>query len=75
MADNGPGIPPEIRQSLFHPFVSHGKQKGFGLGLAVVLKIIQDHGGQVTVEKSAPDGTVFLLKLPVGVPSEKVAAS
>ena len=75
VADNGPGIPPEIRQSLFHPFVSHGKQKGFGLGLAVVLKIIQDHGGQVTVEKSAPDGTVFLLKLPVGVPSEKVAAS
>ncbi len=63
VADNGPGIAESIRERLFHPFVSYGKENGTGLGLAVVQKIVQDHGGEITVER-APDRTVFRIVLP-----------
>ncbi len=65
VADNGPGIPEPIRDSLFHPFISHGKENGTGLGLAVVQKVAQDHGGQVVVESTGSSGTVFKLKIPL----------
>ena len=64
LADNGPGIPVAIRESLFDPFVSSGKLNGTGLGLAIVFKIIHDHGGSVSVAATSDAGTVFLLKLP-----------
>src|SRR3984893_12161546 len=64
IADNGSGIPESLRDKLFHPFVSHGKENGTGLGLTVVQKIVQDHGGEVSVERT-PDGkTVFRVVLP-----------
>ena len=63
--DNGPGIPKEIRDRLFQPFVSYGKENGTGLGLTVVQKIIQDHGGDVVVEKTSEQGTIFKLVLPL----------
>lgn len=64
VADNGPGIAESIRERLFHPFVSFGKENGTGLGLAVVQKIVQDHGGGITVERTADNRTVFRLSLP-----------
>jgi len=64
VADNGPGIPDPIRGSLFQPFVSYGKEKGIGLGLTAVHKIMQDHGGDVVVESTGSQGTVFKLFLP-----------
>jgi signal transduction histidine kinase len=64
VADNGPGIADSIRDRLFHPFVSYGKENGTGLGLAVVQKIVQDHGGEVSVERTAEDRTVFRIVLP-----------
>lgn len=64
IADNGPGIAESIRSRLFHPFVSYGKQNGTGLGLAVVQKIVQDHGGEIMVERSAQAKTVFRIVLP-----------
>jgi signal transduction histidine kinase len=63
--DNGRGIPELIRGQLFEPFISHGKENGTGLGLTVVQKIVQDHGGDVTVEKTSAEGTVFRLLLPL----------
>jgi signal transduction histidine kinase len=66
--DNGPGIPEPIRDKLFTPFVSYGKAHGTGLGLAVVQKIVQDHGGHVRAE-STGEGTSFELTLPLTVPS------
>lgn len=60
--DNGPGIPPEIRDHLFEPFVTT-KPKGRGLGLALVAKIIADHGGVVSIEDGEP-GTVVRVRLP-----------
>ena len=61
--DNGPGIPDDIRPHLFEPFVS-SKPTGKGLGLALVAKIVGDHGGLIEVD-SRPGRTEFRLNLPV----------
>ena len=63
VADNGPGIPNSIREKLFHPFVSYGKENGTGLGLAVVQKIVQDHGGEIFVDRTPEGRTVFRIEL------------
>jgi signal transduction histidine kinase len=67
--DNGRGIPESIRGKLFEPFVSYGKENGTGLGLTVVQKIVQDHGGDVAVERTSESGTVFKLWLPLALSS------
>jgi len=64
VSDNGPGIAEPIRDKLFHPFVSFGKENGTGLGLTVVQKIVQDHGGRVLMERTADARTVFRITLP-----------
>jgi signal transduction histidine kinase len=64
IADNGSGIPESLRDKLFHPFVSYGKENGTGLGLTVVQKIVQDHGGEVSVERTPDAKTVFRVVLP-----------
>jgi len=63
VSDNGPGIAESIREKLFHPFVSYGKENGTGLGLAVVQKIVQDHGGEIFVERTPERKTVFRMAL------------
>ena len=65
LSDNGRGIPESIRGKLFEPFISYGKENGTGLGLTVVQKIVQDHGGDVIVEKTSEEGTVFRITLPI----------
>ena len=62
-ADDGPGVPGEIRNHLFESFTSHGKPDGTGLGLAIVRKVAEDHGGHIEME-SRPGRTVFTLTLP-----------
>jgi signal transduction histidine kinase len=75
--DHGGGIPESVRDSLFDPFVSTGKPNGTGMGLAIVKKIMQDHGGSVCVERSSAAGTTFLLKLPrhVPVPNQEIVTA
>jgi signal transduction histidine kinase len=68
VADNGPGIAEPIRDKLFHPFVSFGKENGTGLGLTVVQKIVHDHGGEVLQERTAEGRTVFRITLPGSAP-------
>ena len=68
VADDGPGIPPDIADAIFEPFVS-GRENGTGLGLALVSKIISDHDGWISVD-SVPGRTVFRISLPVA-PKEK----
>jgi signal transduction histidine kinase len=62
--DQGPGVPANIRDHVFDPFVSSGKSNGTGLGLAIVSKIVHDHGGSVSVERTSETGTVMLVTLP-----------
>jgi signal transduction histidine kinase len=73
VADNGRGISESIRSQLFEPFISFGKENGTGLGLTVVQKIVQDHGGDVKVEKTSSEGTVFKLVLPLSSASERIS--
>jgi signal transduction histidine kinase len=68
VSDNGPGIAEPIRDKLFHPFVSFGKENGTGLGLTVVQKIVQDHGGKVLMERTADARTVFRITIPGRAP-------
>jgi signal transduction histidine kinase len=74
IADNGPGIAEAIRDRLFDPFVSHGKENGTGMGLTVVQKILQDHGGDVAVERTSATGTTFRLKIPLNPAAENAMA-
>ena len=74
VSDNGPGVADSIRDKLFHPFVSYGKENGTGLGLAVVQKIVQDHRGEIAVERTTNARTVFRIVLP-GRSREALAAS
>ena len=60
--DNGPGVPGDLIEHLFDPFVTT-KTNGSGLGLALVAKIIRDHGGVVECE-SQPRRTVFRILMP-----------
>ncbi|MGB2606219.1 MAG: ATP-binding protein [Candidatus Sulfotelmatobacter sp.] len=68
VSDNGPGIAEPIRDKLFHPFVSFGKANGTGLGLTVVQKIVQDHGGTVMMERTRDGRTVFRMMIPGSAP-------
>jgi two-component system, NtrC family, nitrogen regulation sensor histidine kinase NtrY len=64
VADDGPGISPDDVPKLFQPDFSRKKKKS-GLGLAIVLRIIKDHGGTIRAEKNIPRGARFILELPV----------
>ena len=64
VTDNGPGIPANVLPKLFRPFFTT-KAKGTGLGLAVVQKIIVQHGGQVEVRNQPKGGAEFIVTLPL----------
>jgi len=66
VTDNGPGVPENIRESLFEPFVSEGKQKGTGLGLTLAHCIAADHGGCVILLRSRAGETVFQMRVARG---------
>jgi len=61
--DNGPGVPPEIRDTIFYPLVS-GRDGGSGLGLGIAQDLVTRHGGLIEFD-SAPGRTVFTLLLPM----------
>jgi len=72
--DNGPGIAEVVREKLFAPFVSYGKENGTGMGLTVVQKIVQDHGGEVVVERTSATGTTFRISMPLSPAPEDALA-
>jgi signal transduction histidine kinase len=76
LADEGPGVPEDLRESLFDPFVTRGKKGGTGLGLAVARRFVEDHGGNLELAAGGP-GARFTIVLPVqpavegGIESER----
>jgi signal transduction histidine kinase len=62
--DNGLGIPDSIKEKIFEPFMSHGKKEGTGLGLSITKKIVEDHGGTISVESDIGEGATFIITLP-----------
>lgn len=68
VSDRGPGVPPDLREHVFEPFVS-GKPHGQGLGLALVRKLLRDMGGRIVHERDESAGlTHFRINLPVSEP-------
>lgn len=67
VGDNGPGFPPELLGTLFEPYVTT-KSKGTGLGLAVVKKIVEEHGGMIVAENS-DEGACVVIRLPLDTPA------
>ena len=64
IADTGPGIPPELRERIFQPYVTT-KAGGTGLGLAIAERIVQEHGGRIDVAPAPGGGALFSVRLPV----------
>src|SRR5262245_3691381 len=67
LADEGPGVAPEVRERLFQPFATFGKKRGTGLGLAVARRFVEDHGGTLDLLPPAPGvtGARFRIALPL----------
>jgi two-component system, NtrC family, nitrogen regulation sensor histidine kinase NtrY len=68
--DDGPGIPPQLRESVFDPYVTT-KTDGTGLGLAIVKKIVIEHGGSITAGESSLGGARLCIRLPLIGPARQ----
>jgi signal transduction histidine kinase len=74
IADDGPGIPPDIQRRIFDPFfTTKDAGEGTGLGLTICYGIIDEHGGRIWTEDRPEGGSVFHIELPVGVEEEHEA--
>ncbi|MFH2064336.1 MAG: ATP-binding protein [Pseudomonadota bacterium] len=62
--DNGPGIPPELKDKIFEPFFST-KEEGSGLGLSIAKRIVEEHGGELKTESQDGPGAVFTIIMPI----------
>ena len=71
IADNGTGIPDEIKNEIFEEGFSYGDRGGSGLGLYIVKKTVERYGGSVSIEDNKPKGTVFVIKLRPSIPIEE----
>ena len=63
LEDSGPGVPAEMREQIFNPFVTT-KQAGVGLGLSIVAKIVEEHHGSIRVERAPAGGACFVVFFP-----------
>ncbi|MCK5085965.1 MAG: GAF domain-containing protein [Melioribacteraceae bacterium] len=65
--DYGLGISESLHDKIFEPFMSHGKREGTGLGLSVTKKIIEEHGGTISVKSELGEGATFSVTLPISL--------
>ena len=63
IADNGSGIPDEIKSKIFEERFSYGDAKGSGLGLYIVKKMVEKFDGSIEVKDNEPRGAIFIIKL------------
>ena len=71
VTDDGPGVPAKLREKIFEPFYTT-KSKGIGLGLAIVSRIVTEHGGTIRVQAGGEKGSSFVFRLPLR-PGERLA--
>ncbi len=71
VADDGPGMPPEVAKRVFEPFFTTKGAEGTGLGLSMVYATMQRHGGAVTLDSKQGDGTTFRLWFPQSGPTSR----
>ncbi len=64
VSDTGPGLPPKAQAFLFTPFQGGSSKGGSGLGLSIASELVRGHGGELTLEKTGAEGTVFCIRLP-----------
>jgi K+-sensing histidine kinase KdpD len=64
-ADTGSGMPDEVKNHIFEPFMTYGKKHGTGLGMAIVKKIIDDHNGKIEINSIMEKGTTISIHLPI----------
>lgn len=62
--DDGPGVPEAVRDALFTSFATAGKPDGSGLGLAICRELVRAQGGEIVLERTGADGTIFTVTLP-----------
>ena len=65
VCDNGPGVPHEIADEIFRPFITGGRAGGAGLGLAISRDLVRAHGGDIAVAETSANGTTFRFTLPL----------
>ena len=65
VSDTGCGIPPELQVKIFEPFVTHGKSKGTGLGMAIAKSVVESHRGAISLQSKPGIGTTIEITLPV----------
>jgi signal transduction histidine kinase len=78
VTDQGPGIPPEMKNRIFDWFETHplgSQHRGAGLGLSIVRSFVQLHGGTVEIDSEVGQGTTVTCLFPLAPPAEKVAAA
>src|SRR4249919_2459841 len=75
IGDTGCGIPPELRERIFDPFfTTKPAGEGTGLGLEIVRKIVEKHGGRITIDSEVGRGSIFTVSLPIaGLPNKGVS--
>ena len=66
ISDDGPGLPKRALENLFRPFQGGTRKEGTGLGLAISAELVRGHGGELFLERSDQEGTVFVVRLPKG---------
>jgi signal transduction histidine kinase len=69
LSDTGRGIPVELQAKVFDPFFTHGKRGGLGLGMTIMRKIVEEHGGEVQLHSVPGQGTRMTLRFPETPPA------
>ncbi|HEX9291931.1 MAG TPA: sensor histidine kinase, partial [Anaeromyxobacteraceae bacterium] len=74
VADEGPGIPEDVRERIFDPYFTT-RHEGTGLGLAIVKKIVLQHGGEIAAGARPGGGASFAIALPLATPVTAAASA
>ncbi len=73
ISDQGPGVPPDLVEKIFRPYFTT-KRDGTGIGLAISREVVKGHGGEIVVDSAPGGGSIFRVRLPIGIVQPNKAA-